>query len=397
MYIGLREKLTLITLAGIALLTYAVFNWFGLAARPSDYGLKIEASRRTLAAEHAIGEVKGGDTVAAQVSTDDVQAAMIGLPTSPITTDPGSLRSKVTSTNPNFAGVIVSLLRDAGVRNGDVVAISYTGSFPALDIATVAAVETIGAEPIIVSTVGASTWGANDPEMTILDMETLLNKRGILHHKSVAASMGGDFRSRPLSAEGRTQARAAIKRNSVEFADAGSVVESVETNLAIFKQRAGDRPIKAFVNVGGGLTSRGIGIVFDPGLTIGPPTGDIVVAGLLSKFQQQGVPVINLVDIKKLANQYKLPVNPASTPDVGQGGIYRDWTQLRIVSGMLAAALAVTFFAVRFIVLAGTGDEEVDTYFGTAPRTFRAWIKSFGIHGPFRRAPQEAQSGKDLV
>ena len=215
MYIGSREKFTLIALAGIALLSYGLFNWFGLGARPGDYSYKLEASRRTLAAERAIGDAKGADAVAAQVVGDDVQAAMIGLSTSAITTDPGSLRSKVTSTNPNFAGAIISMLRQAGIGKGDVVAVAYTGSFPALDISTITAAETLGAEPIIISSVGASTWGANDPELTILDMESLLVQKGIIKHKSVEASIGGDFKARPMTSEERPAATTSRKPPSI--------------------------------------------------------------------------------------------------------------------------------------------------------------------------------------
>jgi poly-gamma-glutamate system protein len=389
MYIGFREKFTLVTLAGVALLGYALFNWFGLGARPGDYAYKVEASRRTLAGEMAIAAIKDNSTVASAVAGDDVQAAMIGLSTSAITTDPGSLRSKVTATNPNFAGAIVSMLRQAGVGKGDVVAVSYTGSFPALDISTITAVETLGAEPIIISSVGASTWGANDPDLTILDMESLLFDKGIIKHKSIETSIGGDFKSRPMTSEGRRLALDAMKRNNVPLASARNIPESVDSHVASYRRVADGRPIKAFVNVGGGLASKGFGAGFDPGLNAASPGGDIVSGGLIERMQHDGVPAINLVDIKKLAEQYKLPVNPATTPDVGQGGLYRDWLQLRIVAGLLVLALTGVYFGARFIALAPATDDAVDTYFGTAPRTFRAWIHSFGVRWPSRTAPQE--------
>ena len=138
MYIGLREKIMLIALAGVALAAYVVFSWMGLEARSASYRPEIVAARRTLQAELVIGEIKGSDNVAAQVAGDSVQAAMIGLPTSAITTDPGSLRSKVTSTNPNFAAAVVAMLRKAGVGPGDVVALTtleYPLRFPAASVA----------------------------------------------------------------------------------------------------------------------------------------------------------------------------------------------------------------------------------------------------------------------
>lgn len=385
MYIGSREKLILLLLAAVAVLGYWLFEWMGLGAHPGSYAAEREAARRTLQAELAIRDAKDSDTVLPQVAPDDVQAGMIGLSTSPITTDPGSLRSKITSTNPNFAAVVVSLLKKAGVGGGDVVAVSYTGSFPALDIAAIVAIETVGATPIIISSVGASTWGANDPTLTILDMESLLADRGIIRHRSVAAAMGGDYRVRPLSDEGRKLASAAIQRNKVRLTYAKSISEAVDQDMEIYRQEAADRPIKAFVNVGGGLPGRGVGANYDPGLTVAPPRGEIIVEGLLSRMQDDGVPVINLVDIKNLAQRYGLPVSPLTTPPPGEGGIFRAWTQLRIVAGLLAFALAVVLFATRFLVLAPMAENAVDSYFGTAPQTFRAWLRSLGI--PLRQSP----------
>lgn len=378
MYIGFREKLILIGLGGLALLAYTTFSWLGLGSRPGDYGLKYEAARRTLAAELAIRDVKDSNVILSNVANDPVQAAMIGLPSSPITTDSGSLGAKIASTNPNFGAVIVSLLEDAGVGAGDPVALAYTGSFPALDIASIIATETLGAEPIVVSSVGASTWGANDPDLTILDMESLLVRQGIIKHKSVAAASGGNFRVRPLSAEGQKGASDAISRNGVFLLNAPNIHLSVDEHMTIYQREARGRPIKAFINVGGGLPSTGVGAQYEPGLTVAPPRGDIVVAGLITRMQEAAVPVINLTDIKALARHYKLPVSPSSTPAPGQGTMYRDWNQVRIVAALLVAMLAGLLFAARFVLLAPASEEAVDTYFGTAPGTLRLWGRSVG-------------------
>ncbi len=397
MYIGTREKLVLIALAVVALLTYGVFNWMGLGARSPGYTAEFEAARRTRDAELAIREMKQSDMIMSTVAGDEVQEAMIGLPTSPITTDPGSLSAKITSTNPNFAAVIVSMLRDAGVRPGDVVAISYTGSFPALDIASIVAVEVLGAKPAIVSSVGASTWGANDPELTILDMESQLVRKGMIAHKSLAASLGGDYRLRPMSAEGRKQVSDAISRNKVILLNAPNITDSVEQRMNVYKREAGDQPIKAFINVGGGLPSTGVGGQYDPGLTVAPPRGDVTVEGLIAKMQDDGVPVVNLTDIKTMARDHRMPVAPSSTPPLGDGSVYRDWTQVRVVAALLVVALAVILFATRFTVLASASDATVDTYFGTAPRTLRAWLRSFGIRMPRRADAAEAAVEDEVI
>jgi hypothetical protein len=123
--------------------------------------------------------------------------------------------------------------------------------------------------------------------------------------------------------------------------------------------------------------------------------GDAAPAGLFDRMQQAGVPIINVTDIKNLAKDYRLPVNPASTPRIGDGGVYRNWTQVRIVAGLLLVALAAVLFFARFVLLAATSEGTVDTYFGTAPRSFAAWIRSFGIRLPLRPAPSELPVQKD--
>ena len=66
-----------------------------------------------------------------------------------------------------------------------------------------AAAEEMKLKPIVVTSVGASMWGANDPIFTWLDMEKLLNEKGLLHTRSLAASVGGsNDRGRGLSPRG---------------------------------------------------------------------------------------------------------------------------------------------------------------------------------------------------
>jgi len=327
-----------------------------------------------LAAEQAILDARREQAEESQLVDDPAIAAMLGLPTSLITTDAGSLRAKTTSTNPNFAAVVVEFLRDAGVAEGDAVAVAYTGSFPALNIATVAALEALGAEPIIVSSVGASTWGANDPEFTFLDMESVLLEQGIIEHRSIAASVGGDFRVHPLSPEARTLAQLAVDRNQVSFLSADKLQDSIQQRLQTYDEQAGGRPIAAFVNVGGGLSSIGKGEnqpLFNPGLTIGPEAGDIEAEGLLFYMRDRGVPVINLVDILSLARKHRLSINPSTLPPLGEGAIWRDWTSLRLRAGAAAVVLVAFAVGARLFVLAPTGRRQFDAYFGFLPARIR--------------------------
>lgn len=366
MYARRSFAVAIVGLAVFATTVYYAAPRIGPTDRASGYDEKLVAARAMESAEQAIFDSNRERAENSTLVDDPLIAAMLGLPTSPITTDAGSLTAKQTSTNPNFAALMVDFLRDAGVERGDVVAVAYTGSFPALDIATIAATEAIGAEPVIVSSVGASTWGANDPEFTVLDIESVLADKGIIQHRSIAASVGGDFRVNPLSSEARALAEAAIKRNDVIFLNSAKLSESIQQRIAVYDDQANGRPIKAFVNVGGSLTSTG-GAEFDPGLTIGSAHGDVEAQGLLYYMQQRKVPVINLADVKQLAKQYKFTVSPTVMPPVGEGTPWRNLTSMRVRAGIAAGLILFAALVLRLVVISPSGQKEFDSYFGFVP------------------------------
>ena len=393
MYMSRRQTLALTVLATAAIALYLLFTQVGLEAKGPAHEQKIQGARRTLEAETALLNAKDPDSLAYDLVSDPIQAAMLGVVSSPITTDAGSLKAKVTATNPNFAAVIVDLLRQADVQAGDVVAVAYTGSFPVLDMATVIAVEAMQAEPIIVSSVGSSTWGANDPAFTILDIESFLMREGFIQNKSIAASVGGSFRTRPVSEEGRQMAEDAIKRNDVIYLHAENLDDSIRQRLQIYDDKASGRPIKAFVNVGGGLPSTGVGAQrreFTPGLSVGGARGDIEAEGLMFYMRERGVPVIDLRDIVSMARSNRLPVQPEETPPLGDGAPYHDWQRVRLTAAAAAILLGLALLTVRLGWLAPEQREAFDPYFGASQ-----WRLGQRLSTLFRRRLTRPSSGED--
>ena len=68
---------------------------------------------------------------------------MIGQRWSGMTTTLGVLEAKRTSTHPDFAAAIVSLLKQCGAKPGDRVAINLSGSFPALGLSALSAAQVL--------------------------------------------------------------------------------------------------------------------------------------------------------------------------------------------------------------------------------------------------------------
>ena len=95
-----------------------------------------------------------------------------------------------------------------GVRSNDTVVASFSGSFPGLNLAVMAACKAMGLRLIAISSVTASTWGANEPGFTWPEIEALVSRAGVMPAVSVAISLGGTRDSaRDLSDEGRALAR----------------------------------------------------------------------------------------------------------------------------------------------------------------------------------------------
>ena len=155
------------------------------------YKEKMKAARLMRDAMNAVRDYRVSNLGALDLEVDPLGSGMIGALISPITSNTGSLEAKQTTVNPNWAAVMVHLMKRAGVRKGDTVAVGFSGSFPALNIAVLAAAQALEVKPVAISSASASMWGANDPKLTWLHMEKILRDRHILPYRSVAASLGG--------------------------------------------------------------------------------------------------------------------------------------------------------------------------------------------------------------
>ncbi|MDH4210159.1 MAG: poly-gamma-glutamate system protein [candidate division WOR-3 bacterium] len=277
---------------------------------------------------------------------DPNETGIIGLQYSPITTERGDLDAKLTSTNPNLAALVVKLLKEAGARKDDLVGVSLSGSLPALNISVVSATEALGLKPVIITSVSASMWGANYPELTYLDMENILVERGILKSRTIAASLGGeDDVGRGLSPAGREIVEQAAMRNTVPMIEARNLDEVIEKKMEKFNSLGN---IKIFINVGERATALA-GSATDGGLI--RPYSIRAGNGLIALFSQSGIPVINLNDINTLAQNNGLGVSPIPLPKPGEGRLYYEYKYSVAIAIVATLILAVILFIVlRFDV-----------------------------------------------
>jgi len=307
-----------------------------------NYATMVAASRTMRDAIEVLRPIRGR-VEPINPTFDPQRSGLIGTASSSVTTTRGGLESKQTSINPNWAAVVVKLLVDAGVEPGDQVAVTVSGSFPALNLAVYSALEALDARPIIIASGSSSQWGANIPGMLWLDMERELRNAGVFQLEPIAASIGGvEDRGIDLSDEGRGIIERSIDRAGISPLRPGSYQEAVADRIALFREHSMGEPIKAFINVGGGATivgPPGIDSQFSSGLSRSAPPRAFAVETVMGYFLREGVPAIHMIGVNNMAERHGLPIAPEEAVPVGSGGIYSASTYRRGLAAFLGLLL----------------------------------------------------------
>lgn len=335
-------------IAILAIGALASVEHFQIVKKKPYYTEKVIASKLALEAMELVKDERLDRGMPIDPQADPSGSGLIGSFVTSVTSEAADLEVKQTSVNPNFAAVVVELLKEAGTKDSDPVAVSFSGSFPALNIAACAAMATLHLKPIIISSASSSQWGANNPDFLWIDMEHFLNGKGIFPFRSVAASMGGKHdRAAELTEKGRREILQAINRNGLTLIKSGTVRENIDHRMNIYLEKA--RP-RVYLNVGGGRAAVGIRPLkrlLKPGLLFSDlPAGERTDSAI-RRFLKEGVPVIHLGDIKELARQYRLPVSPTTVPKIGEGGVYYQTSYNLWLAGatLLAIILGLYGFA----------------------------------------------------
>ncbi len=302
---------------------------------------KLEAAQRTQACLEAVRQLKEDRGIPISAVNDINRTGVIGQDYSLITTTLGNLEAKRTSTNPNMAAMVVDMFCELGLEPGDKVAVNCSGSFPALNLAVLCAIEVMELDPLLMTSFGSSTHGANDPELTYLDMEYALYQQGLLGIRSDCFSIGG------LKDVGGDMDPAVVQTIVDRLTGFGypfyyetDLLDNIHRRFAIY-QDYGD--IRCFINVGGNDVSFGnskIIVYSDGGILTALPENDHST-GLVQLFLAENTPVIHLLNVKSLATAYGLPIDPSPIPPPGEGGVYCRYTYHKAIAwgGLVLTAL----------------------------------------------------------
>ena len=345
------------------LVLIALFNllmvYFSVNSKVKVYQIGYE--HKILAAEimqNFINEFK--KSINYNIADNDIyNSGLLGLKTSIITTKEelfGSniLSSKVACTHPNFASAIVEMFYELDIKEGNVIAVSMTGSFPGANIALLSACKAMNIKPIITSSAGSSAWGANRPEFSWPAIESFLYKKKLIDYKSVAYSIGGGYDvGDNLQHEGNLLISDVIFNlidNKTEFVNESTLQDNIDKKLSIYKDYYKLSDYSVFVNIGGGSASLGYGIekdtmkvgIISP-LDIEYIEWENFKHTIAHTFLSSDIPMINIKNINKLGAQYNL-YPPSLKNKIYKGALfiqYNNYNPIVILIGLISSLFII--------------------------------------------------------
>ena len=192
----IQKTSSLVIMALVAIAAFAMAFFSRVEIISETYETKVKAAEQMAGAMQLLKEVRLEKGVFIDRENDPNETGLVGSQFSLTTTDEGDLDAKLTTLDPNFSAAMVDLLNQAGLQPGDTIAVMLTGSMPGANMAMLIACDAMDIHPVVITSIGASQWGANDPDMTWLDMEKLLFENNFISKRSIAASIGGRRRLR---------------------------------------------------------------------------------------------------------------------------------------------------------------------------------------------------------
>ena len=360
---------------------------FAKTAEHPYYEKMLEASSLTKKAFDTIKQYKL-DNGMPIVSEDKLKTGLIGEEATAIFTTPGNLHAKRTTCNPNWAAVIIDYFYKANLKSGDQVVFVFSGSVPGLNIAALAAAEVFGLNTAVMASIGASSYGATDPDFTFFDMMCLLNGKNVLKDRLDYVSFGGgsdtgnnfhdeeeifwneDLENLRTIEEIKSSIKARIDKEGVNFIYEPDFSTNIDKRIEYLRQLVPDA--KFLLNVGG--SSVGIGVDAETYIDSGfqDPTTKMTSKlssfdvnkdnwGLIQYFLTKEIPVASMLNIRGLASDYGLAYDPDVMPAVGDGEIYLIKTgnlTITVIAIVVSVAVAVFYFIYKRKLNAEEGQNE---------------------------------------
>ena len=294
--------------------------------------------------------------ISIDVTIDPNRTGLIGPETSELLTTPGDLAAKRTTTNPDMAALIVQLLNQAGVHSGDTIAVGCSASFPALLIAALAASQALNVHPIVIISLGASSYGGTNPDFTLLNIYTVLLREKIFTVPPAAVSLGGENDTGQDFTEAvKKRLLRKITESGLPFINELNLEKNVASRMNLYFGSNHKRTISAFINIGGSTANIGtspLALKLTPGLNTNISIPQKDKRGVLFEMAKLHIPVIHLLYVKGLTVKYGLPWDPIPLPNPGKSPLFSLKPQTKRVFWFITSfyfiSLGISIIAVRF-------------------------------------------------
>ena len=336
---SIQKTRILVFLALINIIVYYFVSSSVVTFRASDYELKIASAEKM---ENALNVLKKYGRKYPFLSRDpfDTRLVFLNTETSPLLTDIGKYEAKSTVLKPNFSALIIDQFSKSGLNKGDTIAVSMTGSMPGANIAVLMACEAMELEYILISSLGASSWGATDMKLSWPKMEKILYDNNLISKVSDKFTYGGgaDYLKRGTRYRkiyGGESKRVSIdslmislypnktmddlfilhglSNDEVLNDSTGTILKtSINQRISFYEKSCSDGSLScfdAYVNVGGGVASFGYKgknkLKDNFGYVKANDVLDVLPSfekrnSVMAKFAESNIPLINITEIEKL-------------------------------------------------------------------------------------------------
>ena len=237
---------------------------------------------------------------------DPWKTGLIGVEWSSVTTTLGSLESKRTACDPRWSVVAGRWFDKLGLSKGDSIVIYSSGSFPGMLLNILCAAEDRGLDVSMAVSLGASTWGANDPSSLVIPkMGSALRREGFVSTVPSFYTLGGGRElGDGLSPEGIAVLEDAASNAGIGIIRTAGLAEMIDMKTDFLKEKGA----KLLVNIGGSSSSMG-----SDEAVLGLPGGLIMPGrtgggnGVVARALEMGIPVIHLLNLKELCELTGVP------------------------------------------------------------------------------------------
>ena len=331
-----QERFSIVNKTRLLLLAFGLAGLWYLTGSAVMSTEEEQLWERVRAAQTHLSQWRQLNGTATPVESDPWNCGLIGLEWSGITTTLGELASKRTSCNPAWAIQFRRWFRELDIQPGDQIAIYSSSSFPGLLLNAIAAAEAMQLEPLLIVSLGASTWGANHPDAPWPVIATELRRNGFISKRADYYTLGGGAElGHGLPPEGDALLRKTANDAGVELLTADNLEGIIFRKMELLERiRPG-----VLVSIGGSQANLGSAeeiLRLQPGL-VPDREADQAGNGVVGAALRQGTPVIHMLNIKSISSRVGIPYD--SPP--------RKTGPARVSSAWSLAGLLL-FFAVLF-------------------------------------------------